>query len=291
MDLKQLLILALQVSVLVTVFGFGLKTTTRDLSYLIQRPGLLVRSLVSVFVVMPVVAVLLALLFDFGPMVETALIALAISPVPPLLPQKESKAGGDENYALGLLAILAVVAIAVIPLEILILQGIAGRPLEMASGAVIRVLLISTLLPLAAGMAMRSFMPALVARIEKPIAMIAKVLLALAVLVLLAAAAPAILALLDNSGTVIAMVVFLVIGLAVGHVLGRPDRNHSVVLALSTACRHPAIALLIAAANFPEERFGAVILLYVLLGALVAVPYLAWHRRQSRAGQEKEILQ
>ena len=231
---------------------------------------------------MPVVAVLLSLLFDFGPTVERALVALALSPVPPLLPQKESKAGGDENYALGLMAIVALMAMAVIPLEILILQSVAGRPLEMASGAVVRVVLISTLLPLAAGVAVRSFMPGLVARIEKPVAMIAKVLLPLALLVLLAGAAPAILALIGNGGILIAMVVFLAVGLAVGHVLGRPNRNHSVVLALSTACRHPAIALSIAAANFPEERFGSTILLYVLLGAIVAVPYLAWQRRQSR---------
>jgi BASS family bile acid:Na+ symporter len=125
----------------------------------------------------------------------------------------------------------------------------------------------------------RSFIPRLVARIERPVAMIVKVLLPLALLVLLAGAAPALLALIGQGGILIAMVVFLAIGLAVGHVLGRPDRNHSVVLALSTACRHPAIALSIAAANFPEESFGAIILLYVLLGAIVGVPYLAWNRR------------
>jgi BASS family bile acid:Na+ symporter len=282
MDLKQLVILALQASVLCTVFGFGLKTSTDDLWYLIRRPGLLVRSLLAVFVVMPVVAVLLSVLFDFAPTVERALIALAVSPMPPLLPQKESKAGGDEKYALGLMAILALMAMAVIPLGVLILQSVFGRPLEMASGAVARVALISTLLPLAAGMTVRAFMAGLGARIEKPVAMIAQVLLPLALLVLLGGGAPAILALIGNGGILIAMVAFLVIGLAVGHLLGRPNRNHSVVLALSTACRHPAIALSLAAANFPEERFGSTILLYVLLGALVAVPYLVWNRRQPR---------
>jgi BASS family bile acid:Na+ symporter len=282
MDLKQLVVLALQVSVLCIVFGFGLKTTMQDLSYLIHRPGLLVRSLLAVFVVMPIAAVLLSLLFDFDLTVERALIALAVSPVPPLLPQKESKAGGNERYALGLMAILAMLAIVVIPLEILILQSVAGRPLEMASDTVVRVVLISTLLPLAAGMAMRAFMPGLVARIEKPIALLAKVSLPLALLILLVAAAPAMLALIRHGGILIPMLIFLAVGLAVGHVLGGPDRNHCVVLALSTACRHPAIALSIAAANFPGERFGAIILIYVLLGAMVAVPYLAWHRRQSR---------
>ena len=211
MDMKQLVVLALQASVIATVVGFGLKTTTGDLSYLIRRPGLLLRSLVAVFVVMPAVAVLLAQLFDFSTTAERALVALSVSPMPPLLPRKESKAGGDEHYALGLMAILALVAMVVIPLEVLVLQRVAGRPLEMASGSVVRVILISTLLPLAAGMAVRAFMPGLVGRIEKPVATIAKVLLPLAVLVLLGAAAPAILALIGNGGIVIAMVIFLIV--------------------------------------------------------------------------------
>ena len=94
MELRQLVILALQVSIVCT-FGFGLKTTIDDLLYLIRHPGLMLRSLLSVFVVMPVVAVLLSLLFDFGPTVERSLIAPVLSPAPPLLPWKESKAGGD----------------------------------------------------------------------------------------------------------------------------------------------------------------------------------------------------
>ena len=71
-----------------------------------------------------------------------------MSPVPPLLPLKETTAGGDDQRALGLMAILALLAVAVIPFEILILESLVGRPLEIAAGAVVRVILISTLLPL-----------------------------------------------------------------------------------------------------------------------------------------------
>jgi len=52
------------------------------------------------------------------------------------------------------------------------------------------------------------------------------------------------------------------------------------VLALSSACRHPAIALGIAAANFPDERFGGTIILYMLVSAIVGIPYVAWQRRR-----------
>jgi bile acid:Na+ symporter, BASS family len=68
--------------------------------------------------------------------------------------------------------------------------------------------------------------------------------------------------------------VFVVIGLLVGDLFGRPVREHSVVLALSTACRHPAIALSIASANFPNEHFVGTILLYILVNVVVGTVYM-----------------
>jgi len=58
---------------------------------------------------------------------------------------------------------------------------------------------------------------------------------------------------------------FVVAGLVVGHLLGGPPRDQASVLALSSACRHPMMALTIASANFPDERFGAAVLLYLLV--------------------------
>jgi BASS family bile acid:Na+ symporter len=80
---------------------------------------------------------------------------------------------------------------------------------------------------------------------------------------------------------IVALTLFTVAGLAIGHVLGGPDPDHSVVLALSTACRHPAIALTIATANFPDQRFAGTILLYLIVNAIVAIPYVTWLRRQA----------
>jgi len=282
MDLKQLVILGAQLSVLCTVVGFGLKTTTDDLLYLSRRPGLLVRSVLAVFVVMPIVAVLLTRLFDFRRTVEIALIALSISPMPPLLPQRKTKAGGDTKYALGLMALLALLAVIVVPAALSILELVFGRSLAIASGIVVRLVLLTTLLPLAAGMFVRAYLPRLAASIAKPLALVAAILIPAVVVALLVSMAPAMWALVGD-GTLIAMAVFVTIGFAVGHTLGRPDPDHSIVLALSTACRHPAIALSIAGASFPEERFGAAILLYVLLSFFAGIPYLAWQRRHAQA--------
>jgi BASS family bile acid:Na+ symporter len=281
-DSRQLIILAAQLSILCIVFGFGLRATIDDLLYLIHRPVLLARSLLAMFVVMPVVAVLLARLFDFRPTVEIALVALAVSPVPPLLPQREVRAGGRSPYAIGLLAMLALLAVVLSPLGVEILGWIFGRSLTVAPGAIARLALLTVLAPLAAGMIAGALAPRIAASIAKPVAVSGNVLFVLAVLALLVAAAPAMWALVGD-GTLMAMVLFQVIAFATGHLLGGPDRDRSIVLALSTACRHPAIALTIAAANFPEQRFGAPILLYTLVAAIGATPYLAWQQRRMRA--------
>src|SRR5262245_27212407 len=127
MDLRQIAILAAQLSILCTVFGFGLNTTTRDLLFLIRRPGLLACSLIAMFVVMPIVAVILVRLFEFRPVVEIALVVLAISPVPPILPQRQNKAGGDAGYAIALMAMLALLSIVLSPLAVQILGWVFGR--------------------------------------------------------------------------------------------------------------------------------------------------------------------
>jgi bile acid:Na+ symporter, BASS family len=285
MDLKQIIVLTLQVSILCTVMGTGLRSTTQDLLYLVRRPGLFARSLVSVFVLMPIVAFVLVRLFDFRPTVEIVLLALSICPVPPLLPKQGSKAGGEAAYGIGLMAWLGLLSIAAIPVSLLLLELLSGRPVMLAEGAVVSAVLKTVLAPLLAGMAVRALLPAIAHRIEKPMTLVGNVLLPLAFLVLLAGSGSTLWALVGN-GTLVAILTFVVAGLLIGHLLGRPNPHHSGVLGLATATRHPAIAFAIAARNFPQDQFGPTILLYLIVNALVGIPYAMWQRRLVGAVRE-----
>src|SRR5262245_52979778 len=118
MNLAALIPLVLQASIFLLVFGLGLKSDQQDVLYLFRQPSLLVRSLLSMNIVMPLFAAALAAAFNFHQAVEIALTALAVSPVPPILPKKEVKAGGHASYAIGLLAVVALFAIAFVPAAI-----------------------------------------------------------------------------------------------------------------------------------------------------------------------------
>jgi BASS family bile acid:Na+ symporter len=89
---------------------------------------------------------------------------------------------------------------------------------------------------------------------------------------------------LVGDGTLLVMVAFAVGALITGHLLGGPKRNNRTVLALSTATRHPGIAIALATANFPDEKLAVpAVLMYVIVSAVVSVPYVAASRRQHDA--------
>jgi BASS family bile acid:Na+ symporter len=166
----------------------------------------------------------------------------------------------------------------VIPLSGAILSWMFHREFHTSFVAIARIVITMILAPLLVGFAIRRRLPELAERLAPIAGWIAKVLLPLAVVALLAAAWRSIWSAVGD-GSIFAITLFVVIGLCVGHWLGRPVREQSVVLALASACRHPAIALTIASANFPDIKFVGTVLLYVLVSTLVGVPYVMWQRR------------
>ncbi|MFO1069957.1 MAG: hypothetical protein U1E14_15675, partial [Geminicoccaceae bacterium] len=70
------------------VFAVGLGATPADLASLTRRPGLLLRSLLAMYVAVPLLALAAAWMLPLPPGVKVALLVLAISAGAPLLPRK-----------------------------------------------------------------------------------------------------------------------------------------------------------------------------------------------------------
>jgi BASS family bile acid:Na+ symporter len=154
--LADLILLAIKVSIVLTVFALALKASPQDAVYLFLRPRQLLRSVVSMNIVMPVFAAVFIRVFDLHPAVKIALVALSVSPVPPILPRKELKAGGKASYTIGLLVGAALLAIVFVPLALEVLGRIFAIPLGMSPLRVALVVLMTVLAPLAGGIAVHS---------------------------------------------------------------------------------------------------------------------------------------
>ena len=78
------------------------------------------------------------------------------------------------------------------------------------------------------------------------------------------------------------MAVFVILAVLTGHFLGGPDPEDRTLLVLATVSRHPAVALAIAQANFPQQKLaGPAVVLYLLLSAMVSAPYVKWTKKQN----------
>ena len=280
MDLATLVPLMLKASVFLTVIAIGLTTTPEDAVYLFKRPGLLFRTLLSMNVIMPVVAILLWYAFAFPLPVKIALVCLAISPVPPILPKKGLKAGARASYVIGLLVSLALLSIVTVPLGLYIVGRLLGWDVQIGSLEVAKIVGMTVLLPLGIGILIHQAAPAFAEKIARPVSLVSTVALFLGILAILFVAWPAIWSLI-GSGGVLAIVIFVAVGLAVGHFLGGPDSDDRSMLAIATATRHPGVALAVAHANAPHNKLvlGA-ILLTLLVNLIVSMPYVNWRKRQ-----------
>jgi BASS family bile acid:Na+ symporter len=255
------------------------------MTYLLGRPGKLVRSVLAMFVVLPTLTLLIVSAFHLKPAVEAALVLLAVSPVPPILPGKQTKAGGSHSYALGLLMLSAVLAIVTVPLSVWLIGKVMGREAIVPFAMIAKTVAISVVGPLLLGVLVRRLAPAAAGRIAGPLSKVGTLLLLLAFLPVLVTMWGAIVQQLGDF-TLLAIVVITLLGLLVGHLLGGPVPEDRSVLGLATACRHPGVAMTIASAvAAPENKplVSSAVMLCMLVATLVTVPYTKWRAKSAAA--------
>jgi BASS family bile acid:Na+ symporter len=280
--IATLLPVLIQASLLLVVFALGLGATIHDATYLLRQPAQLLRAAVAMNVAVPLFAALLAALFPLTPVVKLGLVLMAVSPVPPFLPGKQLRSGGRPSYVFGLLVAASLLAIVIVPLTMALLRAAFPVDVRVSAGAVAKVVLATVLVPLGLGIAVRRLRARFAERNAPIVERAGYVLLLVGLLPILVAAWPSMWAMIGN-GTVLAIAAVAGFGLLAGHLLGGPEPDDRTALALASASRHPAVALLIGNLNFPGQHVGAVVLLYLLVALLVSAPYGAWRTRTATA--------
>lgn len=287
--LPSMLILGtLILSIVLIVYSLGARTTLDDALYLFRRPALLTRSMLAIYVIVPCFAVALCLAFPLPPHARFALIALAVSPVPPNLPLKQMKMGGESRFAIGLVVAAALFAIVLTPLLLGLAANLLGSTARISPAAVAKPLLMSIALPLAVGMLVKRFLPGF-ADASYAYALKLGTLMLLAGAVAILAGQFRTVSTLVGDGTILAIAGTVLVGLVAGHFLGSGSDGDRAALALAAATRHPGVAIAIATFNFPDEMQVAMstILLFFLVNLVVTLPYVRWAKgRAQRAAAQ-----
>ena len=159
MSAAALVLLGIKISIVITVLGIGLSTTRDDATSVFRHPAQLVRSLLAMQVIVPLFAILVARTFDLEIPVKIALVALSVSPVPPIWPKRTLQAGGELAYTIGLLVASSLLSILIIPSAVEMIEGIFSVPMRMSPASIGNVVFVTVIVPLFAGIEIRRLWP------------------------------------------------------------------------------------------------------------------------------------
>jgi BASS family bile acid:Na+ symporter len=260
------------------MYGIGLGIPPRELAAAWARPGLMLRALLAVLVLVPMAAWAVSLALDLPRAVAVGIMLMAIAPGAPLALQRSLGAGGHHAFAPGLQISVALLAVVSMPLSVAVINLVYGTHASISPLQLMKQVTTLQLVPLALGVATGRWLPRAAGWLQPRLGALGKWLLVLLVLYVaftfrqdLARA---------GTGMVLAIALVTLGSLALGHVLGGPEPATRTAVAIVSAARNPGLALLAATLNSAPAAVTAVLPVYIFVSAIAMIPYILWRGRR-----------
>jgi BASS family bile acid:Na+ symporter len=256
-----------QLSVLVFVIGsmfsLGLSLTMKQIIDPLRNARMVILALVANFVLVPILAYLLALLFNLDESLRIGLILLSTAAGAPFLPKLVDVAKGNIAFSVGLMVLLMIVTIIYLPLVLPLLLGdVQVNPWDIAQS-----LIVMMLIPLAVGLFIKARYEDAADKIQPTFGMASNIALLTLTVLGLVLNFSGMIALVGTFG-ILAGVIFILVSLVIGYILGGSDKS---VLGLGTAQRNISAALVVAAQNFSVDVITYLMVL-AIIGLIVLMP-------------------
>ena len=276
-----------QVTVFTIMLGMGLNLSVKELASLWGGPGLMVRSLLAVVVLVPLALMGLSpLLIRLGITAGAgmALVVLAACPGAPLLTTRAATAGGDFIYATGIQLSSSVLAIVATPFLLFFFSlPYPETHQTIHPMAVAKVVAYVQLLPIGIGLFIHHLRESLARTLARWLAKLSKILLLVLVLVLMVASFGLILAI--DWADILSILLFAAAALAIGHVTGAPDPALRYALAVGCRARNIGLALVILVFNQQMGNVVPFLIAFMILGSVLAIPYSVWMKKRVAKGK------
>jgi bile acid:Na+ symporter, BASS family len=258
---------AMLIFVLSSMLAMGLGLTVSHIITPLRNARLVALSLLANFVLMPLTAVALAALLRLDQPLGVGLLLLGTAAGAPFLPKLAQIAKGNLAFAVGLMVLLMVVTVGYLPLVLpVLLPGVSVNPAKIA-----RSLLLLMLLPLAGALAVKARFAVAAARTKPVLDRVSNLSLMLLVLLITAVNINNVLAVFGTHG-ILAGLLFIAVGFGIGWLLGGPGMDTRRVLALGTAQRNIAAALVVGSQSFSDPKVVVMVVVVAIVSLLVLMP-------------------
>jgi len=181
----------------------------------------------------------------------------------------------ERNYPVHEQELLAIVTA---PVVLYLLSEALGFAAEVSAAQVARTVGQAILLPVLLGLVVRFLWPQIADKIGPTLGKVGEIVLYVLLI-------PVLVRFLDlllkmDLWSYVVMAVFIVVNLAIGHVLAPREAPERVVLAMESGARNFGLALTIGALNFSQEGALPVLVPYVILFLVISTIYLKGRQRQ-----------
>ena len=250
-----------------SMLAMGAGLTIPQIAEPLRNARLVVLALLANFVLMPLGAIALAKVLWLDEPFAIGLLLLGCAAGAPFLPKLAELAKGNLAFAVGAMVLLMVVTVGYLPIVLpLLLPGITVDAWEIA-----RSLLLLMLLPLAIGLALKARYGELAARVKPVLDWISNVSLILLICLITAANIDKVLQVFGTRA-ILAGLLFIVLGLGTGWLLGGTSADTKRVMALGTAQRNIAAALVVASQSFSDAKVVVMVIVVAIVGLIVLMP-------------------
>ena len=258
---------AMLVFVLSSMVAMGLNLTVGQIIAPLRNARLVVLSLLVNFVLMPLGALALAGLLRLDRPMGVGLLLLGSAAGAPFLPKLAQIAKGDLAFGVGLMVLLMVVTVGYLPLVLpSLLPGVSVNPAKIA-----RSLFLLMLLPLAGALAVKAYFADVAARTKPLFDRLSNLGLIVLMLLITTGNVNNVLAVFGTGG-ILAGLLFIAIGFVTGWLLGGPYLSTRRVLALGTAQRNIAAALVVGSQSFSDPKVVVMVVVVAIVSLLILMP-------------------
>jgi len=278
-DLQKLLLFSFLIT---SMLSIGLRSGVAELRALIKSRGFMVRALVANFVFVPLLGFALARVFPLAPEAAGALMLLACVPGGLSAIHFTAEVKGQETIAEALFVVLSLAAVLVSPWVVRFVIP-ATAELDFPHGRALTFFAISILVPICAGVVLHDRSRGLAPKLSKALSWASLVLFVAFEIVTHDIRKDA----LRSIGwpAVAAMVLFVLGSMAIGWLMGGPERRGRQVLASVSSMRNAIVCMIIArysgvgvSALAPLIAFS---LLMVTPNTLFTLANAIWSRKAS----------
>jgi BASS family bile acid:Na+ symporter len=244
----------------------GLGLSVGEILAPLRNARLVAVALVANFIVLPAGAIGLGRLIGLDEAFAIGLLLLASAAGAPFVPKLAQLARGNIAFGVGVMVLLMVVTVGYLPLALpVLLPGVTVDPFKIA-----RSLFLLMLLPLAVGLAGRAKLQVLAARVKPVLDRVSSLSLVVLMIAITGANLRNVLSVFGTGG-IIAGLLLIALGFGTGWLLGGPGRDTRSVLALGTAQRNIAAALVVAS-GFADPKVVVMVVVVAIVGLFVLMP-------------------